>query len=109
MKMAQHPLLPLILLAPALLFYELMQLAWLVRQGRGRVWWRALREFTRQRRRIFTARRDVQSGRLSRDATILRDAPLPLTRHVRQQGPRYLLPWGERLLRGYWHLVRHWV
>ena len=99
----------LVLLAPALLFYELMQLTWLLRQGQGRVWWRALREVTRQRRSIFAARRDVQSSRLSRDATILRDAPLPVTRHVRQQGSRYLLEGGERLLRGYWHLVRPWV
>jgi FMN phosphatase YigB (HAD superfamily) len=43
----------LVLLAPALLFYELMQLTWLLRQGQGRVWWRALREITRQRRSIF--------------------------------------------------------
>jgi GT2 family glycosyltransferase len=99
----------LVLLAPALLFYELMQLTWLLRQGQGRVWWRALREVMRQRRSIFAARRDVQGGRLSRDATILRDAPLPITRHVRQQGSRYLLGGGERLLRGYWHLVKHWV
>lgn len=99
----------LILLAPALLVYELMQLAWLLRHGHGRVWWRALRELTRQRRHVFAARRKVQGGRRSRDATILRDSPLPFTKHVRQQGPRYLLPWGERLLRGYWHLVRNWV
>lgn len=99
----------LILLAPALLFYELMQLGWLMRQGQGHIWWRALRGFARQRRRISAARRSVQDSRLSRDATILRDAPLPITRHVRQQGSRYLLPWGERLLRGYWRLVRNWV
>jgi GT2 family glycosyltransferase len=99
----------LVLLAPALLFYELMQLTWLLRQGQGRVWWRALREVMRQRRSLLAARCDVQSGRLSRDATILRDAPLPVTRHVRQQGSRYLLGGGERLLRGYWRLVRHWV
>jgi len=99
----------LILLAPALLFYELMQLGWLLHQRQGSIWWRALGGVTRQRRRILAARRTVQNGRRCPDATILRDAPLPITNHVRQQGSRYLLSWGERLLRGYWCLVRSWV
>jgi GT2 family glycosyltransferase len=99
----------LIVLAPALLLYELMQLAWLLRRGHGRTWWRAVRDFSSQRQRITAARRAVQGQRRSRDATILRDAPLPVTQHVRRQAQSFLLAWSERLLRGYWRLARHWI
>ena len=42
-----------------------------------------------------------------RRRTILRDGPLPLTRHARSgvMG-RYLAPCADRMLRGYWQLVR---
>jgi GT2 family glycosyltransferase len=99
----------LVVLAPALLFYELMQLAWLVRHGHGRIWWRAVRDVARRRGQICAARRSVQQRRRSRDGTILRDAPLPFTRHVRAGSSKYLLPLGERLLRGYWQLTRSWI
>jgi hypothetical protein len=62
-----------------------------------------------QRRRILAARRMVQGRRVSRDATILRDAPLPVTRHVRDRAPSRLLPLAERMLRGYWQLARYWI
>jgi GT2 family glycosyltransferase len=99
----------LVVLTPALLFYELMQLAWLVRRGHGRIWWRAVRDVARRRRQICAARRVVQHRRRSRDATILRDAPLPITSYVRKGMSGYLLSLGERLLRGYWQLIRSWI
>jgi GT2 family glycosyltransferase len=99
----------LLVLAPALLTYELMQLGWLVRHGHGGTWWRALKDVVGQRRRILAARRMVQGRRVSRDATILRDAPLPVTRHVRDRAPSRLLPLAERMLRGYWQLARYWI
>jgi GT2 family glycosyltransferase len=100
----------LIVLAPALLWFELMQLAGLLSRGQGRVWWRAVRSFGSRWRQLRADRRSVQGGRRGQDSTILRDAPLPFTSHVRRQAlAAHLLPWSERLLRGYWHLARAWI
>jgi GT2 family glycosyltransferase len=99
----------LIVLAPALVFYELLQLAWLLRNRQGHIWWRAAGDLTGQRKRILAARRAVQRQRRVTDAGILRDGPLPITAEVRERAGRYGLPWAERLLRGYWRLTRSWI
>ncbi len=100
----------LVLLAPALALVECMLLGWLVIHGRGAIWTRAVRSFSGRRRTVWAQRRDVQRGRRRGDACILRDGPLPLTSHVRRGSlAARVLPIAERLLRGYWRLVRRWI
>jgi GT2 family glycosyltransferase len=47
----------LLVLAPALLLFEAMQLVWLVSEGRGAVWGRALRSLVGRRRELRAERR----------------------------------------------------
>jgi GT2 family glycosyltransferase len=95
----------LVLLAPALLLFELMQLAWLASVGHAGVWWRALQSLAERRRAILAERRVVQQRRRVGDAELLRDGPLPLT--VRGGGPgARLLRAADGVLRAYWRLVR---
>lgn len=100
----------LLVLAPALLAFECMQLAWLASEGRAGVWWRALRSLVSRRRSILAERRAIQRTRRVADAALLRDGPLPLTRHVRGRpaGRRLAAP-ADALLRGYWRATRRLV
>lgn len=100
----------LIVLAPALVLLESMQLVWLILEGRGSTWWRAVRSFTPRLPAIHRKRHEVQRGRRRPDAGILRGGPLPLTEYVRRSGPKAMaLTIAERILRGYWRLVRGWM
>lgn len=100
----------LLLLSPAFLFFELMQFCWLASQGRSRVWIHALGSFWASRETIRGQRRAIQRTRSVPDRCILRAAPLPLTRHVRHSAVvRRIVPPLDRLLRGYWCLVRRWI
>ncbi len=100
----------LILISPALILFELMQFAWLVSQGNARVWPQACRAYFRRRRQLCEARAITQRGRRVHDGAILCDAQLPMTRHTRNGfAGRYLAPCADRLLRGYWRLIRSWV
>ena len=95
------------LLAPALMLFELMQFVWLARQGYIRVWWRAARAYWRGRKRNRAIRRDVQQSRRVADIDILRTMPLPLTGVVRRGFiSNALVNMADRLMRGYWRLVR---
>jgi GT2 family glycosyltransferase len=100
----------LVLLSPALLVVEVMQVIWLTSEGRAAVWWRAVRALLARRRWVLAERRAIQRGRRVGDAEILRDGPLPLTRHVRQRplgrGPAAA---ADLVLRAYWRAVRRWV
>lgn len=64
---------------------------------------------TRRLLALAPVRRTVPGQRRRRDTTFLRDAPLSVTRQVCQQAQSFFLAWSERLLRGYWHLARHWI
>jgi GT2 family glycosyltransferase len=100
----------LIVLSPALLAYELMQLVWLASEGHLAVWWRAVRSLAGRRRYLCAQRRIVQRARRVGDGAVLRDIPLPLTRHVRggRMGRR-LAPLADRAFRAYWRMVRRMV
>lgn len=100
----------LILLSPALVFFELMQFAWLASQGHVRVWARACGAYFARRQQLCAVRTTTQRARKVRDGAILREARLPMTRHTRTGlVGRYLAPAADRLLRGYWRLVRSWI
>jgi GT2 family glycosyltransferase len=100
----------LVLLSPALLVVELMQVIWLTSEGRAGVWWRAFRSLLVRRRRLLDERRTIQRDRRVGDAEVLRDGPLPLTRHVRGGllGRALATP-ADAALRAYWHAVRRWI
>jgi hypothetical protein len=100
----------LVLLSPALLAIEVMQVIWLMSEGRVATWWRAFRSLVARRQRVLAERRAIQRDRRVGDAEILRDGPLPLTRHVRQRllGRTLAAP-AEIVLRAYWRAVRRWV
>ena len=100
----------LFLLAPALLVFEITQLAWLASQGHLRTWWRALSAFARQRRALCAQRRSIQRERRIRDLELLREAPLPLTRYLREQRlAAIVVPGLDLSLRAYGRLVRRWL
>lgn len=98
------------LLLPALIAFEVIQLAWLTIEGHLAVWLRAVVSLARRGKSLIAERRDIQRQRKIGDAGILRDAPLPLTPHVRQHfiGRRFA-PLAERTLRAYWRIVRRWI
>lgn len=100
----------LLLLGPALLLFELLQFSWLLVQRRPGVWFRALTSLWRSRHRVLASRRVVQRTRRVSDGRVLRDAPLPMTRHVR--GSRAVTTVGpavDRMLRRYWRWARRWI
>lgn len=100
----------LLLLAPAFLLFEVAQFAWMVSQRRPQVWWRAAASLWSARHRLSRERHAIQRARREGDAGILRDAPLPLTRHVRGRGLTAHAGAGlDRLLRAYWRGTRQWV
>lgn len=99
-----------ILLSPALALFELMQFSWLASQGNARVWIRACRAYMRRRRQLCEARAVAQRGRKVPDGAILREAPLPMTRHTSDSFVgRYLAPCADIFLRAYWRLIRRLV
>ncbi len=100
----------LLLLSPAFLLFELMQLCWLASQGRSRLWFRALGSFWGSRATIRAKRRAVQRSRVVADGRILRPAHLPLTRYVRGSGVvRRIGPLLDRALLAYWRVARRWI
>ncbi len=99
-----------ILLLPAFALFELMQFCWLVSQGNARVWAHACKAYVQRRAQLCQARAVTQDRRRVRDGAILREAPLPMTRHTRNGfAGRYLAPGADIILRGYWRLIRSWV
>lgn len=100
----------LLVLAPAFLLFETLQFLWMASQRRSRVWFRALGSLWQARDRLRRERSRVQRARRTGDAGILRDAPLPLTSHVRRSGlTRHAGDGADRLLRSYWRSTRRWV
>lgn len=96
----------LLILAPALLTFEVMQLLWLTVRGRAGVWYRAVRSLRGRWQHLRTERRIVQQGRCVPDREVLRNLPLPFTAQIRR-GPISTLAVNmmDRMLRGYFSLI----
>lgn len=100
----------LILLAPALLIFECMQVLGLARKGWLSPWRAALRSLLASRKALRHKRRDVQMNRTQRDVAILRAGPLPFTAAVASgRLERAVIGSLSRLLNGYWYLVRRLI
>jgi GT2 family glycosyltransferase len=100
----------IVILFPALLVYEFMQLVWMVGRGSFRTWFRALSAYRVSRKRVLADRKSIQRNRQVADRDVLRDAPLPFT-HTVNSGvvTRSLVTAADYLMRGYWRLVRRWI
>src|SRR5690606_31310947 len=100
----------LLVLAPALFFFEVLQLAWLAGQGRASVWRRAVGSLWRRRRALAAERRAVQGSRRVRDGAVLRGGPLPVTPFVREGGVgRIAVRLANGLLHLYWRGAARWI
>lgn len=100
----------MLLLSPALIAFELMQLAWLAVQGKASVWKEAFATYAARRSELFARRAAVQSARKVGDGAVLREACLPVTRdHRNSFAGRHVLPLADRALRAYWRLIRRWM
>ena len=97
----------LVLLAPALLGYEILQLAGVASKGWSRLWLRAVGSWLRELPRLLAERRGLQQLRQRRDAEILKDGPLPLTAAV-NTGPlqRTAIHAVQGFANTWWRLVR---
>lgn len=100
----------LLALAPAFVVYEIAQLAVAARKGWLPEWRQSLRFLWRSRREILRRRREVQTGRVVPDRRLLRGGPLPFSTHFAtgriDRAAATLL---DRLLRGWWSLVRELI
>jgi GT2 family glycosyltransferase len=97
----------LVLLAPALVVYEVIQLAAAARKGWLPQWWESIRFVLSNRRAILARRRAVQAARAIPDRQLLRGGPLPFTTRLvsgRTEGAGLALL--DRLLNRWWILVR---
>lgn len=100
----------LLVLAPALFFFEVLQLAWLAGQGRASVWRRAVGSLWHRRRALAAERRAVQGSRRVRDGAVLRGGPLPVTPFVREGGVgRIAVRLANGLLHLYWRGAARWI
>lgn len=100
----------LLLLSPALLLFETMQLLWLLGGGHLATWRQAFRAYRNAWRRVRNERRKVQHDRRVLDGEVLRDGRLPLTAAVRERWfARVLVGAADFVLGRYWRLVRRWV
>ncbi len=97
----------LVLLAPALVVYEVIQLTATARKGWLAQWWESMRFVLSKRRAILARRRAVQAARAIPDRQLLRGGPLPFTARLvsgRLEGAGLALL--DRLLAAWWVLVR---
>jgi GT2 family glycosyltransferase len=100
----------LLVLAPALVLFELLQFSWLLLQRRPHIWWRAASSLWRRRKDLTNARRAVQQTRRTADAQVLRDTPLPTTRYVTtKRTAAGVVRVADALFRAYWRWTRRWV
>jgi GT2 family glycosyltransferase len=97
----------LLVLSPALLLYELLQLAGAASNGWIRPWGAALRSWWRELPRLRRERAALQLARVESDALVLRGGPLPLTGAVRNR-PLARLAIGalQAVVNAYWRIVR---
>lgn len=98
----------LLLLAPALLTFELVQFAGAMKKGWPAEWLRAAIGLLFRAPRIVAQRRDIQRTRVIPDRAILRGGPLPFTDRLASGRLERLV---QRCLnsfcQGYWKLAQH--
>jgi GT2 family glycosyltransferase len=100
----------LVLLSPVLFLYELVQLGGLASKGWIRQWCRALRSFIRELPRLRRQRAAVQATRSIPDRELLRAGALPFTAAMRAgRFERVTLAVLERIVNGYWRIVRAFI
>lgn len=97
----------LLLLAPALLVYELSQLAAAAAKGWLRPWASSARWMAANRGALLRKRRAIQRGRAAPDRDFLRGDPIPFTGHLAKT-PLERAAKGalDAFVRFYWALVR---
>jgi len=100
----------LVILAPMLLAYELVQLGGVVKKGWLREWVRALGWVARRPGSLYRKRRETQRIRRVGDGVLLRNGPIPLRQEATatplERGLRRLL---DSVSGGYWRLVHRLV
>lgn len=97
----------LLVLAPALIFYELCQFVGLSYKGWFREWWRAVVWMVRNLGVVLSKRRLVQGSRRNRDVEFLRDGPLPFHKGFANSPiQRHAIRFLGRLLAAYWWLAK---
>ena len=100
----------LLVLSPALLCYELLQLAGAARNGWLRQWGAALRSWWLELPRLRRDRLALQRARVASDALVLRGGPLPLTVAVKNR-PFARLAIGvlQTVSNAYWRVARSFI
>jgi len=96
----------IVLLAPALVLYEVVSLAFVLRRGLFKPWLAAWWWQLRHARSLAKRRRCIQRRRRVRDRRLLVGGPVPLAEgvlHARHE--RFGVKVLNRLLSGYWRLV----
>jgi GT2 family glycosyltransferase len=100
----------LVLLAPALLLFELFQLAGLARMGWLGPWWRALRSAAGEWPRLRAKRAEIRGSRRVADGAVLKGGPLPFTGAVKgSRIHRACLALMSAAVNAYWWLVRRFL
>jgi GT2 family glycosyltransferase len=100
----------LLLLAPALLLYELATLVLSIARGWTGAWLRAVGWIAANRRAVCERRHWIQSRRRTADRDILSGGPLPLAPGLLHSSMlRRIVDAFSALLNGYWQLTRHFI
>ena len=100
----------LIVLLPALIVHEALQLGLLVATGHLGAWWRAVRDLLGWLPSLPAARRSVQTARVVGDRDLLVGAPLLVRDDLVGSGAgRALKRVYDRWLGAYWAIARHLV
>jgi GT2 family glycosyltransferase len=98
----------LLLLAPALLTFELVQFAGSMKKGWPGEWLQAAIGLLRRAPRIVAQRREIQRTRAIPDRAILRGGPLPFTNRLASGRLERVVQIGlDRFCQGYWKLAQH--
>ena len=96
----------LVLLAPLLAAFEILQLAGMLSKGFWREWLEALYSTVQHLPRLLQQRRRLQANRQKADSLILKLAPLPLTSATLEKtSARRMVKLFEGFMFAYWRLV----
>jgi GT2 family glycosyltransferase len=101
--LSHYQLRTLIVIAPALLIFELLLIGYVIRSGEARSYARALRDVAAKLPEIRMQRRRVQAGRRLSDKEVLSALDLDLPRHLRDnKGLAAVIRWLSVSFRFYW-------